>query len=268
MRTDTAVILTTYNRLGYLKDCLQSVLSQTAPPRELVIVDGGSNDGSLEWLRSEHPGVKVLRLEDNPGPAALMNLGLKETASEFVAFLESDDCWRPAYLQKMSAALRASPAVCLHCDFTAVDEAGKTLVAARRGRMPTGAPDILKRLGAQSPAGRALAGCTRLSFTLFRREAFSLLGGFDASYRRVCHDVDFLFRAAEKLGAEAFAWLDEDLGTQRMHPGQLSRQKTPETLLDLARLGLMHPPALQKRVSDALCGQARPHGQAPRPFIQ
>ncbi|MDE2312770.1 MAG: radical SAM protein, partial [Elusimicrobia bacterium] len=119
-------------------------------------------------------------------------------------------------------------------------------------------------LGAQSPAGRALAGCTRLSFTLFRREAFSLLGGFDASYRRVCHDVDFLFRAAEKLGTEAFAWLDEDLGTQRMHPGQLSRQKNQATLLDLARLGLKHPPALQERVSGALCAM-KPASPRPTP---
>ncbi|MDE1977035.1 MAG: glycosyltransferase, partial [Elusimicrobia bacterium] len=76
MRTDTGVVLTTYNRLGYLKECLRGVLAQTAPPRELVIVDGGSDDGTMEWLRSKHPGLKALSLQGNPGPAALMNLGL------------------------------------------------------------------------------------------------------------------------------------------------------------------------------------------------
>ncbi|HVA65930.1 MAG TPA: glycosyltransferase [Elusimicrobiota bacterium] len=256
MQTDTCVIITTYNRLRYIKECLRSVLSQTAPPDELVIIDGGSSDGSLEWLRSEHSGLKIISAKNNPGPSVLMNLGLGETRSQFVAFLESDDNWRPSYLEKMAAALHASSALCLHCDFTAIDDAGRILISARRGRMPAAAPNILRRLGPESPVGRALAGCTRLSFTMFRREAFSILGGFDPSYQRVCHDVDFLFRLAQRCGAEAFSWLDEDLGIQRIHAGQLSRQKTSATMLDRAWLSLRHPPALRDRISDKLCEKA------------
>lgn len=255
-----SVIVTTYNRLDYLKQALESVLAQSITPQEIVVSDGGSNDGTLKWLRKNHPAVKIISAKGNPGPAVLMNLGLESTRGEFVTFLESDDFWRPSYLAQMLANIRRSTALCLHCAYTAIDSRGRIIIRAGRHKMPLCPPEILNFLGARVPVARALAGCTRLSFTVFRRKVFSQLGGFDPRFKRLCCDADFLFRIAENFGASAFSWLDKDLGVWRQHPNQLTALDIRSVFPDYIRLNMKHPPVLKEKISAALYKELQSSG--------
>jgi hypothetical protein len=89
---DFSVIIPTYNRLGYLKDCLASVKAQSCSPLDIIVVDDGSSDGSVEWLRVAHPDVRLIE-QENAGPGAARNRGAAEARGEYLAFLDSDDIW-------------------------------------------------------------------------------------------------------------------------------------------------------------------------------
>lgn len=89
-----SVIVPTYNRLGYLKACLASIKAQTCAPFEIIIVDDGSTDGTVEWLHDKHPQIRVIR-QVNAGPGAARNCGAAKARGEYLAFLDSDDLWPP-----------------------------------------------------------------------------------------------------------------------------------------------------------------------------
>src|SRR5579883_977909 len=98
-----SVVLTNFDRLSYLKQSVASVRAQTFRDWEPIVVDGGSSDGSREWLRKQR-GLQAALLSGNPGPAALMNEGVGRARGRLVAFLESDDYWLARHLEAMVGA--------------------------------------------------------------------------------------------------------------------------------------------------------------------
>jgi len=88
-----SVVIPTYNRAPYIRDTLESVRAQQYQDYEVIVVDDGSTDGTLELLRS-YPWVKLLR-QQNQGPGAARNLGVSQASGEYIAFLDSDDVWFP-----------------------------------------------------------------------------------------------------------------------------------------------------------------------------
>lgn len=95
-----SVIIPTYNRKEELKRAIDSVLGQTMKPGEIIVVDGGSNDGTGLILREyARDGVKILMQTSN-GVSNARNLGIRESKNEWVAFLDSDDWWLPDKLKK------------------------------------------------------------------------------------------------------------------------------------------------------------------------
>ncbi len=111
-----AVLIPCYNRSGQLPAAVRSVLEQTAPPDEIVIVDDGSTDGSAAVAESFDDPVRVIR-QANRGAAAAQNRGLTECRGEWVAFLDSDDVWAPDKLERQLAAAAAVPdADLVFCD--------------------------------------------------------------------------------------------------------------------------------------------------------
>lgn len=92
-----SVIIPTYNRRHQLKKSLDSVLGQSHRPIELIIVDDGSTDGTVETLDAvDYPiPVQFIRHEKNKGGSAARNTGIHVARGSFIAFLDSDDCWHP-----------------------------------------------------------------------------------------------------------------------------------------------------------------------------
>jgi len=111
LRTDRAsvsVVIPVYNGVRHLGDALASVLAQTRPAQEVIVVDDGSTDGSAVLLRDRFPTVRCLR-QDNAGAGAARNRGVAAATGDFLAFLDADDLWEPDKLQRQLAAFAADP---------------------------------------------------------------------------------------------------------------------------------------------------------------
>jgi GT2 family glycosyltransferase len=103
-------LLVNWNGLRYLPRCLAALQRQTLPS-ELVVVDNASTDGSVAYLRAEHPEVEVLVLPDNHGYAGGANAGIRATSAEYVMVMNPDAVLAPDHLAVLRARLHAEPRI-------------------------------------------------------------------------------------------------------------------------------------------------------------
>ena len=156
------------------------------------MVDNGSSDGSVEFLRSEHPEVRLIELGRNTGFAHAANQGVQEARGEYVALINTDIELTPDWLERMAGVL-AQEADCaaVACkmlslqDRTRVYDAGDVLrrdgVCEQRGRF--GLDE--RRLDQPAEVFGACAGAA-----VYRRSVFLAIGGFDERYFAYLEDVD------------------------------------------------------------------------------
>lgn len=102
-----SVVIAAHNAARTLPSTVRSVLGQTRPDFEILVVDDGSTDGTGEALRGISDRRIVYLRQANLGPAAARNAGIERSAGEYVCLLDSDDLWLPHYLETMGAALDA-----------------------------------------------------------------------------------------------------------------------------------------------------------------
>jgi GT2 family glycosyltransferase len=191
-----SVVIPNWNGLRWLPECLRSLAAQTRPAQEVIVVDNGSRDGSLEHLRDEHPGVRVLAQDRNTGFAYAANRGIEAASGEMVALINTDVVLSPDWLQRMAAALASQPA--------AAAVAGKMLSIDDPGRIYD-AGDVLRRDGACDQRGRfgpddgrfdapgeVFGACAGAA--LYRRAAVIGAGGFDERLFAYLEDVDLALR--------------------------------------------------------------------------
>lgn len=103
-----SVILPVYNGASYLAEAIQSALNQTLPPDEIIVVDDGSTDPSIEIARGFGAPVTCVAAPHG-GAAAARNLGTARARGEWLAFLDADDLWVPEKLQLQMAAVETQP---------------------------------------------------------------------------------------------------------------------------------------------------------------
>jgi len=103
-----SVVIPTYNRASFLKEAIDSVLSQTCRDFELIVVDDGSTDDTPALLLSYGKKIKVIK-KANKGPSAARNRGIKAAKGEWLAFLDSDDSWKPDKLEKQVQFIKDNP---------------------------------------------------------------------------------------------------------------------------------------------------------------
>ncbi len=101
--TTISVIITNYNYASFVIDAVESALSQTRPPKEVIVVDDGSTDGSVERLQARYAGDPRVRLElgSNRGQLGAFRQGLAVATGQVVAFLDADDSWGRQYLEQI-----------------------------------------------------------------------------------------------------------------------------------------------------------------------
>ena len=89
---------------------LDSILNQTIAVEEIILVDDGSTDGTVDYIRSSYPQVKLIA-QTQMGVSAARNIGIKEAKNEWIALLDSDDEWLPNKIEKQIALLKENPSL-------------------------------------------------------------------------------------------------------------------------------------------------------------
>ncbi len=177
------VIIPVYNGAKYLAEAIESVVSQTYTHRSIVVIDDGSKDKSAE-IAAAFPGVHVIR-QANAGVSAARNRALRETKSEYVVLLDSDDRLLPRALEIGVSLLDARPDHGFVYGFhEAIDAAGRK---RERSYTPVDDAGILTLLAGSSLVPPASA--------VFRRAALDSVGGFNTKLK-IAEDHDLYLRIA------------------------------------------------------------------------
>ena len=185
-----AVVIPNWNGRNWLEPCLGSLAEQTMAPAEVIVVDNGSTDGSLELLRER--GVRTIELGRNTGFAHACNRGIEAADTELVALVNTDVVLAPDWLERMTAALESEPEAA---------SAACKMVDLRDPRLIWDAGDFLRRDGAAEQRGRGErddgrfdepgeAGAACAGAALYRRAAVLEVGGFDERFFAYLEDVD------------------------------------------------------------------------------
>ena len=99
-----SVVIPTLNRINTLQRALDSVINQTYKPAEIIVVDNGSSDGTLKFLREQYPKITILT-ENKMGVSSARNKGIKKSINQWIALLDSDDAWHPRKLEIQTSML-------------------------------------------------------------------------------------------------------------------------------------------------------------------
>ncbi len=207
-----SVVIPTYNRAGLLTEAVESVIAQTFQDWELIVVDDGSTDSTKERIaRFDDTRIRYLG-QDNRGVSHARNRGAEMARGAWIAFLDSDDLWKPRKLQRQMERLQANSNYRL-CH---TDE-----IWFRDGRRLNQKKIHRKR------GGWIYEDCLRLcvvspSSILLTRSVWERFGGFDEKFP-VCEDYELWLRLSCRL---PFLHVAEPLLVKRGgHADQLSRSR-------------------------------------------
>lgn len=104
-----SVIIPAYNRAHTVAETIDSVLKQTYPSLEVIVVDDGSKDDTQQVLQKYGPRIHNIQ-QENAGQMAARNRGIREAQGEIITFLDSDDLWLPTYVERQVRVLQQAPA--------------------------------------------------------------------------------------------------------------------------------------------------------------
>ena len=119
-----SVVIPTYNRAGQVPDAVRSVLEQTLPAHEVIVIDDGSTDATEEALAPYIDRIRYIKTE-NRGVSAARNRGIHESTGDWIAFLDTDDTWRPEKLKRQAECVERTGALVCFCVCT--NEAGEPM---------------------------------------------------------------------------------------------------------------------------------------------
>jgi len=205
-----SVIIPTYNRIDVLPRALDSVFSQSDPLTDVIVVDDGSDDGTADMVSAKYPEVKLIK-QQNIGVSAARNRGIAESKGGWIAFLDSDDEWKPQKLERQIICIAENPdAVLIHTDEIWIRD-GKRVNPMKKH---------------QKSGGRIFQKCLPLcvispSSVLVKRSLLEEIGNFDEDLD-VCEDYDLWLRICAEYPVH---YVDEKLIVKYgSHADQLSRR--------------------------------------------
>jgi GT2 family glycosyltransferase len=193
----TAVIIPNWNGREHLARCLPALSAQTCQDFQTVVVDNGSTDGSVAWLRQRYPSVEIIVLDRNQGFAAACNAGIRATPAELVVTLNNDTSPEPDWLAQLLDGVEQYPDAGMFAT---------TLWLDRQPPLMDAAGLEIDRLGVAWNVGRGMP-ITRLAAkpvsvfgpcggaALYRRQLLEDVGLFDESYFAYLEDAELAWRA-------------------------------------------------------------------------
>ena len=242
MRATVSVVMTVFNNAPFLRQSVESVLSQTAENFEFILVDDGSTDGSTEICEELARADRRIRLlqkaNTGSGGVPALNIGIEKARGELIARCDADDLWLPDKLRLHLAAMDDEPkGVATFTNARCIDE--------------TGAPCQAPFAGCFSGESRGEALAHRLmqgnilchSTAIFHRQQVRDLGGFRSKhFRSTDHDMWLRLAAVGDL-----ALFPEILTLYRIHRHNVSFREPKDSMADASRVLLENICQIQKR---------------------
>ena len=240
-----SVVIPAYNAARTLAEALHSVLAQTMPPMEIIVVDDGSTDDTAAVLRQFGDKVKTLH-QPNSGLAATRRAGIEMATGDLIALFDADDICEPDRLALQVAYLCAFPEVLLvTTDFSTFNEQGHVMPAFAQSyygafkRYPHGINDIFP-VHEQLELAEGIASVTSIKTfrgrvyeklvlgnfihpptVMFRRAVLELVGNFDPAAGAMC-DWDWIMQASRH---GQVGYIAQDLLRYRISPNQRSSER-------------------------------------------
>ena len=228
-----SICIPAYHAEKYLAETLESVRGQTFAEWELIVVEDGSKDGTEAlvnaFAQSVPQPVRYLRHEVNQGLPATRNTGIAASWGDFIALLDSDDCWLPEHLEIAVAKMCETGADLVH--------SGSILFESATGReleIRAPSPAAIERVPLSFFLGEYLI---QPSSVLLRKSLWERAGGFDPAFRHV-EDAEMWMRCARSGGR--FLYTGRNTCRYRKHNAALSAQS--------AEMALASARALQKQI--------------------
>lgn len=190
-----SVIIVNWNGRRHLEHCLPALSAQSRPPDQIIVVDNGSDDGSVEWLQRHHPELDVVALHENLGFTGGNLRGLAESESEYVVLLNNDTMPLPQWLESLVECAERRPEVGIVASHM-TDWEGRLTDTAGDGCSVSGRGYKQRR---NQPASNRLeseyifSACAGAA--LYKREMLDDVGFFDARFFMNGEDTDLSFRA-------------------------------------------------------------------------
>lgn len=184
-----SVIIPNYNYARYLRETIDSVLAQTYQKIEIIVVDDGSSDASGAILRKYCDQISVI-FQRNQGVSAARNNGVAASQGEYIAFLDADDYWLPAKIEKQIERFGRSESLGLvHVGVDEIDGEGNSLLLRLNGAEGKISGALLRF----KPEGILFGG----SGLMVPRDVFDEVGGFDIQLSTSA-DWDFCYRVSSQ----------------------------------------------------------------------
>ena len=215
-----SVVIPTFNSESFIAEALDSVFSQEGFDLQVIVVDDGSEDSTVEVVRG-FPGVLCIK-QKNRGPASARNTGLRVAKCDYIAFLDSDDLWPDGKLQRQISLMEANPDVALiFGDCRQYDSAGffeATLFESeQRTKEFWGGPVLVEEPYAKLMHGNFIT----TGSVVLRKSCLDSVGLFDERYRLV-EDLEFWLRIALSF---PIAHCDAECLYRRRHDKNVSRDQ-------------------------------------------
>ncbi len=203
-----SIVIAAYNAERFLRETVESVLCQSYPEKELVIVDDGSTDGTQEVIAELARRTSLISIrQENKGIAGGRNTGLRACTGDYIAMLDHDDLWEPDKLEKQVRFLNETGADMVFSNF---------FIARADGRKIKYPPK--KRAGIDVLDGLLHENMIYTSTVLFRKGVLDKAGLLDEQFT-YCEDWDWWLRMARKV---KIGYLPEYVATRREIPSSFS----------------------------------------------
>ena len=190
----TTIIIPNYNGLDFLEPCLESLSRQTVHDFKVLVVDNGSSDGSVEWLRERE--IPSVFLEENTGFPGAVNVGIREADTPFVLLLNNDTTVDPRFVEFMERAIQRSERIF---------SVSSRILQMYQPELMDDAGDLYTVMGWACQRGvgreaerygrpcRIFSACACAA--IYRREIFQQIGCFDEAHFAYLEDIDVGYRA-------------------------------------------------------------------------
>ncbi len=245
--------ISAYNRADFLPECLDSLLAQTYPNCEIIVVDDGSTDNTAQIMAECYPQIEYIR-KKNGGDASAKNCAADAATGEYIVFNDSDDVFLPDAVERLYEAVKAKKNACSYGGYITIDKDGNKLpTKSKVGTLPSG------RITGTLIRHIVVNNCG----TLLPLHAYRAAHGFDENLK---NSYDYKLMLTLSASMDFYA-VQEPVFLRRRHGSNLSSASYEKlkTMLDILTGFLSEHPeinaeyalAVKKRLADLHCKLAR-----------